>query len=618
MSGEQQYNTEALQKRFLEVYRKFFAENDLVVSSDIGCSFTPGFVWRVGAPGIYHKLPFRFYLGIRKIDKQDIVEVGTALMYQSSTETFTNVDYDLLRWPQTLPYLEQLLKKKVGAHFSGIRLNFLIEISESQGFDAGVPMSIITGCYFYFDLLKQGVVERLSGVTADEIQKKSTELGRLFYSLHIEACKLLSFSVFGCVFGWVDYVAFLKSEYPFIYFTEERGGSVSKPFPDLAPVDVTDDVASMDNFFSWGFRANELVEKLSPEFPFDVVSIYTGRHRAYYAAAEYLTKVIVPSFEQLRDDTRALFSKVFIQDSKHVPPFLKNLDIDDYFWQQYGRGQVYSRVLLIREFLDVYKVKINTVAADTFLETLDSLINVSAPFEESPSENIEHVLRTIREHAVRLNIKIGIRNVSWGKQDANLLVLSQTPQFRDMIFECVDDLKQQYSDKIHIDFASWRDGWGSEGFRIEQFISRGIFSRFVTSNSWRLITYQKDGIREHIVKAQEFERGSFDLLLDKLSGKIYIGGEECNSKELPSQKAAIEILEFLLKQGGVSVRNKDLPVPTYTAYRNELQGKIITPLNQLLTARLKKRLGLKIHGRLMDFDVQFWPGRLTVGILERV
>jgi len=82
----------------------------------------------------------------------------------------------------------------------------------------------------------------------------------------------------------------------------------------------------MDNFFSWGFRANELVEKLSPEFPFDVVSIYTGRHRAYYAAAEYLTKVIVPSFEQLRDDTRALFSKVFIQDSKHVPPFLKNLD----------------------------------------------------------------------------------------------------------------------------------------------------------------------------------------------------------------------------------------------------------------------------------------------------
>ena len=615
--GETQ-NTKALKERFPEVYRKFFAENDLVISSDFLFNYAVGINWRVGAPAIRQKLPFKSFVGIKASGKKEKIDIGSTLIYFLGTNKFAEAEYETLKWKETLPFLNEFVKKEAGNNFNGITLSFLLEISEEHGFDAAISAEIVAAVYLYFNKIDLETMEQIPDLSATEIIAEKTESSCWFKKIHLNSAKMLSLSLNGCTSGNLGFSALLNSEYPILYFTEEREGSIKKPYLDLPPLFIGDDLDELDKLHYWGFRLNDLAD-ITGRFPLDVISIYPGSSRENWMPSDYVNKSFMPSFDKLRDFIQDTFDNIQITDNKHLPSYFKNLEIDSKYWHDYASGLTYRYLFFLKDFLFLYREKMSTEAINRFIEHMNGFAVMNKPLEEFPSKNLEYIISRIRKTTEESAVPLGVRPYNWGKMDGNILVFAPPKKVREKIFELTEELQKNYDSKIHIDFASWRDGWGKDGIKVEQFVSKGVFSEFIDKNSRQLISWNKTGgLSRTVINDIEEGREKYNLLLDKSSNEIYIKGEKFSSKELPSKKATIEILEFLLNNSQRSIANKQLPESSYAKYRNELQGKIITPLNKLLKEKTGMDLGLRIFGKLRTFYLEFNPKDLKIGLIDKI
>jgi hypothetical protein len=82
------------------------------------------------------------------------------------------------------------------------------------------------------------------------------------------------------------------------------------------------------------------------------------------------------------------------------------------------------------------------------------------------------------------------------------------------------------------------------------------------------------------------------LLLDIVDNRIFINGKKVTSDDLHSQSATIEILKILIKNLGNDISNKDLPISSYSKNKNEMLGKIVIPLIELVAKEMNSKLPL--------------------------
>jgi hypothetical protein len=61
-------------------------------------------------------------------------------------------------------------------------------------------------------------------------------------------------------------------------------------------------------------------------------------------------------------------------------------------------------------------------------------------------------------------------------------------------------------------------------------------------------------------------------------------------------------MKVLILAGG-TIRNTDLPKSTYSTNKNDMQGKIFTPLGKLYQSLFGKDLPIKITGSIQDFEI---------------
>lgn len=609
-------NTEALQQRHRKVYEDFFAQNDVALSSGQGYSMVTGLSWRVGAPAIYHKLPFRCYIGVAKGKKRGKIYPGTVFYYSARLDKFLPSE-DAVTWDVVLPQIKRMLTKELGENFEGITLSVLMERPEDRGTDNAISQTMAAACYLYHGVVSPKQLSELPSLSSAEIQEQKTPAAKLFRKIHREGVKLTSLEQTGTAAGSGGFAHLLDSELPVVHVTEERAGSIKAPYGDgsLPPIDVKGDVDQVDNLKSWGFRLNEMAD-VRGDFPLEVVSIFPGSARVMFSASEYTATTLLPSFDTLRDDAKDLFSSVDTKSDKRLPPFLKYLDQDGRYWQEYARGQVYVRLYFLRALVNLYKNKWSSAFRADFLEAVKSMFSLNAPFEETPSVNLQKIVRALRDKANKKRVSIAIRTYSWGKQDGNILIYFPPKKFRAAVEEVVEDMRKEVDDAVHIDFSSRYDGWGKKGLRVEQAISHKVFSGFTNKNAKRVTVYTKAGSKAKI--AERVSNKKYDVVVNKVDDKIYIAGQECSSKELPSQKATVEILSALLDHEGKAVSNIDLPKNSYTSYRNELQGKIITPLVKLVKQRTGKELDLHIEGKLMNFNVSLDIDGLKIAHIDKI
>jgi len=77
-----------------------------------------------------------------------------------------------------------------------------------------------------------------------------------------------------------------------------------------------------------------------------------------------------------------------------------------------------------------------------------------------------------------------------------------------------------------------------------------------------------------------------------INNKIYINGRKLTSEDLHSQTATVDILKILIENIGKDISNKSLTVSSYSKNKNDMLGKIVIPLIELIEKEIGKKLPL--------------------------
>ena len=130
----------------------------------------------------------------------------------------------------------------------------------------------------------------------------------------------------------------------------------------------------------------------------------------------------------------------------------------------------------------------------------------------------------------------------------------------------------------------------NEGLKFEQDLEQGKYSDFLDSSS--CVLKMSDGKVQLGNCETMIDNHKQGILLDMLNNKMYIHGRKLTSEDLHSQTATVDILKILIENIGKDISNKDFPVSSYSKNKNDMQGKIIIPLLELIQREIGKKLPL--------------------------
>jgi hypothetical protein len=586
-----------LQKQLSDRYRSFFLDHEIVVSADFSLPLTPGLAWQAGAPEVFLKLPRRAYVGVRFEGKAGSVKIGTCQVYDVLTDTFHIGELELPAEAVQLG-LEQHLSKMFPHTPVGCVFDFLFEGDSRSGIHAPTASLLISLMHLAF------------GERSQEIADVS---GALWKEIHVDALKLRSACSLGVAHGTKEYAGMVRSSGPVVYVAQERQGSIERPVDGMFPLDVSQDRDRLDDLHWWGWRLEDF--GANGAFPLDVAMLYQeGITRDHVAVATHMRQSVIPGFDHLRTQALALFRSILDVPVDQRPFFLKETS-DGAYIQQFLRGHALKHIELLRRLLQLYQQPLDTGVAFHMLEMIDSVLNTHAPFVELPSEETQHVMRQLKQRADELGIPIAIRALHWGKQDGNLCVYTRTNTFREALLQLVAEYSELKQHRVCVDFLSWRDGFGVNGFMVDQDVARGKISPILEDRVKRLTTWdRRHGYRTKLLETQI--PSQIDVVFDASTRRVEVAGVPLTSQDIPSQKATVELCTSLFKQIGTPVQGRTLPCRTYSGYRNELQGKIFGPLEAVVQSRCHTSLGISIHGSLTDFEVLWDPKSIRIGVIE--
>jgi hypothetical protein len=189
---------------------------------------------------------------------------------------------------------------------------------------------------------------------------------------------------------------------------------------------------------------------------------------------------------------------------------------------------------------------------------------------------------------------------------------------REEMEEMINSLKTEMGRDLWLDYASWQDGIGKEEGRLEQDIDSNLISPFLAHDTVKVRLFSYGVVTDRIVANECYSEllGQADIALDKTTGKVLIAGQPLTSKELPSQKAAVEILSTVLDAPGYHLDNTKIK-SSYGTNRYDLHGKIVIPLVKYVKKLVGKDLQLSVSGGLYDgYQIKLDPSNISIVILN--
>lgn len=168
----------------------------------------------------------------------------------------------------------------------------------------------------------------------------------------------------------------------------------------------------------------------------------------------------------------------------------------------------------------------------------------------------------------------------------------------------VDNLQQTYGYHAKVLYANRKENRHDfGGARMHQYISEAVFSEYITP--WTIqLTYADGSVRfdeYDAVLSDEALQGwiTFDLI----KRKILVWWQKVNHTVLCSQSATIEIILFLLWHLGEFVPNTHLPASAYSKHKNEMMSKILVPFQEIIHMLTGERLDIVCTWTLYDWTI---------------
>lgn len=604
-------NSQSLQECFPDIYKDFFNKCFLVVSAPSTFFWIGEHAVMYGiCPAITQKLPFRLYVGLEPNgDKQ--VELGGLITFLPYQQKFSQRTY-------FNQFIASKLLNILSQYISGVKIYILSEFMPSCGLNSSgaFAVALAVAINLYHRKISSQCLNEWQHIKIDDLIKIS-EFDNIFrLAWTIDAVFHADSSSGSGPFG-----SLMNSSYPIIFFTEERNGTFEH-HQSSQPLNVQGHYEAFDHIKYWGYRMDELLKlnSLHQSWSIDFGLIYSGNIKD--------TGEVIHSSVQAKENLNKCFKfikKLFspLQKYDRTSLFIKNIhEYYDYtcYWKQYLTTLMVTAISFFRSLEQIFQKGLSHQTSQELFRNMNRyqenlrLLNVSSPLLDEIIFNINANIKDFGLSSEDLGIKL-----TGGGMGGDLLFAAPLGKLRSNTDYLISLLQKRVHNDIHLDYASWLDGYGSEGVKIEQDLICGIQSDFVAGKVTKIKTWFNDckPVINYIAVEKLYSvKESIELLINCRGNFIYIRGKRLTSDEIHSSAATISVLKILLENIGQSVSNQILPNNSYSHDRNEMQGKIIIPLKKIVGKITGKELPLTIKGGITHFTMKMEKVSLKIVVAE--
>lgn len=589
-------NSKNLRRNFPEEYRKFFSQNELVVSTASGFMWAGEYSAYYGGISICQKVPFRVYAGFKPISAKRIVVKKEYRAYHRSKNKFSPFFFQPEENERINNYLNDKFKGKIRKE-GGYQISFLSEASSEEGLNLiNVVCALISLiiCFYYYSLSKKDI-QRWQRLKVNQLIDKDRWFRRIFnLALEINAAARERVTS-----GTNVFVSLLNSRgFPIIYCPEKRFSLEKNQSKD---------------FSFTGERMIDLIEEESLSWYFDFGLIQSGTCRIIAGGGNRSIKKTQQDLDKIKRDD--LIKKLLLEET-------------DSFFTHYSKKK--SLWLIFMEMFDLISLRILLgfkkifkygLSNQTFIDFRDALNQHWHFFKilglDTPKlDLLAQVLQ--RRIAKENQLGVGIKIAGLGRGGSLAFAVPKDSLLgKEKILE--KEIKDELGPEAHISYLSWIDGVEDGGVKIEQDLKNKIYSPFVSSEKIQVRDYSHSfRAVNRLIARDELEKQvkRIDLVFDQTNNRIYVGGKRLTSKEIKSAKETIKVLHKLMSSGG-ELENNELKPSSYSANRYDFSGKIALPLKRAVEKELKKDLDLKVRGKIYHYSIRFNPKNLRIWMIDR-
>lgn len=212
--------------------------------------------------------------------------------------------------------------------------------------------------------------------------------------------------------------------------------------------------------------------------------------------------------------------------------------------------------------------------------------------------------------------KIGIMPLTSSKYWWSFLFVTKYKKSRETMERVFEKLQEIWHKMMHYQYLSRIDWFTTDGLQIEQDIGKDIYSSHIKDNNAILeSSCGKQIIGSHRKLIEQIDNG---IIFDTIDSKIYIDKKPTTYKQLMTQSGTIDVIQPLFERMWWYINNSELPPSSYSKNKNEMVGKIIWPLQELVQKKFHEKLDLKCKGSMINFDMSLTSTKTNLYLLKKI
>ena len=212
--------------------------------------------------------------------------------------------------------------------------------------------------------------------------------------------------------------------------------------------------------------------------------------------------------------------------------------------------------------------------------------------------------------------KIWLMPLTSNKCGGSFLFATKYKKSRETMEKLLMKLGEIGHNTANYQYLSWMDWFTNAGLKVEQYISQNFFSSYVKNDCAMLqdLWWQTfiGSYNDLLIRQAE------GIIFDTINKKIYINGENVTHKDLFTQSATVEIVEVLFNNKWHYIKNNALPPSSYSKNKNDMTGKIILPLQQLMEKKFKEKLELTCSWSIVNFDLMLNTWKIPIRLIKKI
>jgi len=598
MKKIKQYNSDSLKRSLPEAYREFFDNSEVVVSAPFIFFWAGEYAVMHGAFALLQKVPLRIYVGL-ELRPDDQILIADYTAFDAQVGSFEKREFNEIIERKLVKKIREILAKDSIKLPCGFNIRILVESPFNRAFKTtgSLCVSLATAIRLYF----YGLDPRSVAAWAETHSRHLITDDSLGFDKTFRfAWKLESVFHADASSGAGVAASIIHSIYPVLYFSEKRFGDQENNLLSKFPSNIAKNYNVLDRIMYFFAKLDELANlETEPIWPIDFCLVSTGLSKDTYASIKS-TRVIQEDLEQLRafyQKTKNYFKR-YIKPEAPRSELLFNKILPGEFWAHIIKKSAINNIELVSLMERLLVGGAPQYLLDDFIRIINAGHGLFQDLDLTTYE-IERLRSCFRE-----KYHCGSKLIGSGR-GGDLLFVAEQGNFSEDFRTKKKELENLLGKKLMVDYANWRDGYEKDGVRVEQFLARDIVSDIVSGDMALITVHASDQPIKKYVTFEKLKKliKEADLFLDYSNSKIYIKGQLMTSKKLHSTTKTLEIFKTLLEKSGCEITTDSFPKSSYID-RNEMQSKIISPLQKYFKQRTNKRLPLVLSGGLAkDFKL---------------